>query len=122
MPKTSKRILPQSQMRKLLLLTFSASSLLTLAGCETLTKTFDGIDGLFAAAPAADAHDPAKVVCETMRPIAWSKSDTDQTIFQVKTHNRVLKELCPNMPVKYWGPPILTPEEKKGIEPTLKAG
>jgi hypothetical protein len=32
--------------------------------------------------------------CKIAKPISWSKSDTDQTILEVKEHNAVGKALC----------------------------
>lgn len=33
-------------------------------------------------------------LCEATQPIRWSRSDTDETIIQVKAHNAVWKSLC----------------------------
>lgn len=32
--------------------------------------------------------------CSRWRPIYWSRSDTEETIRQVKEHNAVFKKLC----------------------------
>lgn len=34
--------------------------------------------------------------CQVDQPIGWSSHDTDQTIRDVKTHNRVYAGLCPD--------------------------
>lgn len=47
----------------------------TLTGCATMTAS-------------------GGTECTRWRPIYWSKSDTDDTIRQVKEHNAVFKKLC----------------------------
>lgn len=42
-------------------------------------------------AGAVSAND---AYCDVAAPISWSKSDTDQTIKEVKTSNRVYQGLC----------------------------
>jgi hypothetical protein len=33
-------------------------------------------------------------ICAAFKPITWSVNDTDQTIAQVKRHNRVYQSFC----------------------------
>ncbi|GJE18764.1 hypothetical protein AIGOOFII_3494 [Methylobacterium marchantiae] len=53
---------------------------LSLTGCGTTT----GIS-----APSAPSY--KEVLCQTIRPIPWSKRDTTATIVAVKEHNAVFK-------------------------------
>ena len=53
------------------------AGMLTLAGCATTTGT-----------------GATKVYCGAAAPIAWSVSDTDETIRQAKAHNAVGRRLC----------------------------
>jgi hypothetical protein len=50
-----------------------------LASCQTT-----GSDGI----------SPSLVACGSFKPVYWSKSDTTQTITQVKEHNAAGKALC----------------------------
>jgi hypothetical protein len=40
------------------------------------------------------AIDPALVACGSFRPVSWSRSDTAQTVAQIKEHNAAGKSLC----------------------------
>lgn len=58
----------------------SASLLLTLTGCGTMT--------------ASGVVTKASAFCLMAKPIYWSAADTDDTIRQAKTHNAVGKAVC----------------------------
>lgn len=40
------------------------------------------------------AIDPGLVACASFKPVTWSRSDTAQTVAQVKEHNAAGKSLC----------------------------
>jgi hypothetical protein len=40
------------------------------------------------------ATDPALVACASYKPVYWSKSDTPETVSQIKEHNAAWKALC----------------------------
>lgn len=40
------------------------------------------------------AIDPALVACGSFKPVYWSRTDSAQTIAQVKEHNAAGKSLC----------------------------
>ena len=61
---------------------FVLSLLVILPGCSTMTKT---------AAPTSD-----KVTCTALRPLSWSRKDTDQTIAEIKEDNAAKKAICPS--------------------------
>ena len=42
------------------------------------------------AAPTSD-----KVTCTALRPLSWSRKDTDQTIAEIKEDNAAKKAICP---------------------------
>lgn len=59
----------------------TALALATLAtGCATTT--------------AGVATETGRALCDQFRPLAWSASDTDDTIRQAKAHNAVGVTLC----------------------------
>lgn len=57
-------------------------SLVILPGCGTMTKTV---------APTSD-----KVTCAALRPLSWSRKDTDQTIAEIKEDNAAKRAICPS--------------------------
>jgi hypothetical protein len=61
-------------------------SLTILPGCATMTPI---------AAPTSD-----KVTCTALRPLQWSRKDTDQTIADIKEDNAAKRAICPS-----WGTP-----------------
>ncbi len=61
------------------LVIFSAVAILSLTACATTTAS-GGIE------------------CVRWKPILWSKTDTDETIRQVKEHNAVWSEVCRGWP------------------------
>lgn len=69
-----------------------------LTGC--LTTGFGATDGKTLAALAAitarppSAALPAAVPCASLRPIAWSKSDTRRTQEETVEYNAVWKAVC----------------------------
>ena len=77
-------------MRPLLAIGFVIVLALILAGCQTTTAT-GAIDGVSTLAKA-DRGRPA--ICGAIEPIRWSRSDTAETITQVKEHNAVFDALC----------------------------
>ena len=56
---------------------------LMMAGCSTMTGS------------NARTTTDNTFVCTAFKPISWMKSDTKQTIREVKEHNAVLIMLCP---------------------------
>ena len=75
-----------STMLKLLVL----PSLLTMQACALLTPT--------------PAHDPVKVACESFAIIhADPKTDTLETIKQIRQHNAAYHALCDSWGKKVWG-------------------
>jgi hypothetical protein len=47
-----------------------------ISGCKTTDTVVTDID------------------CEVFRPVSWSKSDTLQTVAQIKEHNAVWRSIC----------------------------
>ncbi|BEV43900.1 hypothetical protein CRBSH125_00830 [Afipia carboxidovorans] len=43
---------------------------------------------------ASGGIDPALVACSSFKPVRWSKSDTADTVAQIKEHNAAGKALC----------------------------
>ncbi len=72
--------------RTLLALLLAAS--LPLTACETLTTASGGTE-------LPPEVDPSRVACEAFRPITWSRSDTPETVAEVKEHNAAWRALCP---------------------------
>lgn len=68
------------QMMRLIQTSAAISSLVLLAGCETLTGLPKGV--------------PPSEFCQVARPISWSSKDTRATKEQVDAYNRVGKKLC----------------------------
>ncbi len=61
---------------------------LLLSGCSTLSGF-----GMTTGSSAPTKPTPSSF-CLVAKPIYWADGDTDQTIAQVKEHNRVYKTLC----------------------------
>lgn len=60
---------------------FVLSLLVILPSCATMTKTVVPTD---------------KVTCTALRPLSWSRKDTDQTIAEIKEDNAAKKAICPS--------------------------
>lgn len=77
--------MPRSLVRRLLASVSMTLMPLILAGCALLTPTPE--------------INPSLVVCESFRVITYSRlNDTEETIRQIREHNAVYRELCPNSP------------------------
>ena len=55
-----------------------------LSGCASLTS----LSG------PKPTYNPVPVMCDIFVPIKWNKSDTDETLKQIKAHNGVWLQLC----------------------------
>ena len=56
------------------------------------------------AAPTSD-----KVTCTALRPLSWSRKDTDQTIAEIKEDNAAKRAICPQ-----WSTPKPAPAKASG--------
>lgn len=62
-----------------------------MVSCSTLTN----LSGSKKDQTIAELTKKNYIYCEALNPIFWSKSDTEDTLLQVKKHNALYKELCP---------------------------
>ena len=58
---------------------------MTMASCSILTNSKE------------NKINQDYIYCEVLEPIYWSKSDTEETLLQVKKHNELYKRLCPQL-------------------------
>ncbi len=81
-------------MQKLLGLLLAMSSAVILVGCEMMMETA-AINPPRDIVPENFWREQAKqMACESFEKISWSVNDTDQTIIEVKEHDRVYECMC----------------------------
>ena len=78
-------------MSRLIQIALLAVMLTAVSGC-----------GLFLRRPVATMHDPVRTLCGAIGLIHWNKSDTPDTIKQVKAHNSLRRIMCPAGTYEEW--------------------